>query len=121
MNVLTHSSPTRRSSDLGAGGGECRPKRMAGLLAVPVEVVVDLARHGPRDALHRLEIGEAGAGDRLGGAEMQQQRLLAPGADAWHLVEHRAQAGLGPPGAVDRKSTRLNSSHSCASRKPSSA
>src|SRR3546814_16155523 len=73
---------------------------MAGLLAVPVEVVVDLARHGPRAALHRLEIGEAGAGDRLGGAEMQQQRLLAPGADAWHLVEHRAQAGLGPPGAV---------------------
>src|SRR3546814_19203094 len=31
---------------------------------------------------------------------MQQQRLLAPSADAWHLVEHRAQAGLGPPGAV---------------------
>src|SRR3546814_9212015 len=82
---------------------------MAGLLAVPVEVVVDLARHGPRDALHRLEIGEAGAGDRLGGAEMQQQRLLAPGADAWHLVEHRAQAGLGPPGAVgaDGEAVRL--------------
>src|SRR3546814_4561192 len=40
---------------------------------------------------------------------MQQQRLLAPGADAWHLVEHRAQAGLGPPGAVgaDGEAVRL--------------
>src|SRR3546814_16846026 len=111
MNVLTHSSPTRRSSTQGAGGGECRPKRMAGLLAVPVEVVVDLARHGPRDALHRLEIGEAGAGDRLGGAEMQQPRLLAPGADAWHLVEHKSEERRDGKACVSTCRTRWSPVH----------
>src|SRR3546814_4977939 len=56
------------------------------------------------------QILEARAAHRARGAEVHQQRLLARGADARHLVERRAAHRLRALLPVDRKSTRLNSS-----------
>src|SRR3546814_2210870 len=55
-------------------------------------------------------------------AENHMMQLVVADLDRWwqHIesLELDKRFGVGPP---DRKSTRLNSSHSCASRMPSSA
>src|SRR3546814_1376773 len=106
---MTHSVPTRRSSELQC---QVREGREAGGLA-----------------LHELLFGEGvvAAGDqrlqqRVFRVVRLQQHLAwlvgAAGA-AGHLDQQLRE--LLPGAEVDRKSTRLNSSHSCASRMPSSA
>src|SRR5690606_20833104 len=69
-------------------------------LAIPVEMVIDLARHSLGNAIDSFQVGQAGARHRPRGAEMQQQRLFATGADAWYFVERRAQPRLAAPRAV---------------------
>src|SRR5262245_46170640 len=53
------------------------------------EMLANPLRHRLADALDGLQIGDAGARHRAGGAEMQQQGALAAGADAGNLVERR--------------------------------
>ncbi len=69
----------------------------------PMKMVIDLPRHRLADALDRLQVGEAGLADRLGRAEVVQQRLLALGADAGDLLQGRAQARLAAAGADRHK------------------
>jgi hypothetical protein len=52
------------------------------------------------DAFDRLEVRDAGAGDRAGGTEMQEQGSFAADADAWNLIERRLRDLLRPLGAV---------------------
>src|SRR3546814_19560126 len=65
-------------------------------------------------------------GDRDGGAEHGAAGLVSVRHQLLHLrlrdaAHGRQPVGPGLPVAADRKSTRLNSSHSCATRMPSSA
>ena len=53
-------------------------------------MIINLFCDGFADAGDAFEIGQPGAGDAAGRAEMVQQRLLAPRADAGDLVERRA-------------------------------
>src|SRR5689334_1429830 len=56
-------------------------------LLAAVEVIVDELRHSARDARYGREVGERGARDCLGRAEMLQQRALASRADALDFVQ----------------------------------
>ena len=66
-------------------------------IAFGMEMVINLLGHRLADALDPFEIGEPGAGDAARRAEMMQQRLLAPRADAGDLVERRGADRLGAP------------------------
>src|SRR5581483_12018416 len=74
-----------------------------------MEVIVDLARHRLGDTWHLGKIAEPGLRNRSGRAEMQQQRLLALGADPRHLVEDRFGDLLRALGAMraDHEAVRL--------------
>src|SRR3546814_18589616 len=101
LHVLTHSFPTRRSFDLDARRvlqnprAECRED-------CPHAELVELTH----DIFGALRMGELKAEDHA---------VLADAGEPVGVVGlHRSQS-------LDRKSTRLNSSHSCASRMPSYA
>ena len=70
---------------------------------------VDRFGHGVGYALHRLEVREARATDRLGRAEVRQQRPLARRANPRDVVKRRGRNRLGPFRAVcpDGKAVRL--------------
>jgi hypothetical protein len=72
-------------------------------------MVVDPFGYRLADAFDRLEVRDAGAGDRAGGTEMQEQGSFAAGADAWDLIKRRLRDLLRPFGAVgaDREPVRL--------------
>ncbi len=74
-----------------------------------MEVVVDGLRHGLADAVHGLEVREAGFGDALGRAEAVQQGAFALGSDAGDLVELGGYQGLGAarPVAADGEAVGL--------------
>src|SRR3546814_4022947 len=83
----------------------------------------------PRSGL--AAIADLDAAVRVGQAvfpEARLRHLRVPGRAGDVAVLHLERPGIGPPSRVwvgddppDRKSTRLNSSHQCASRMPSSA
>src|SRR5262249_47383870 len=56
-------------------------------VASPMEMIIDGLGHLRADAGDAFEIGNAGAADRLGRAEMLEQGSLARGANTGHLVE----------------------------------
>ena len=68
--------------------GGFRPIRRGHFVSVClfVEKAIDGARHLVGNARHRAKIVDAGAGDRLGGAEMAEKRAFARGADAGNLA-----------------------------------
>src|SRR6185312_8562221 len=72
-------------------------------------MVMNLLCQAAGDSGHRFDVLERGSTYRTGAAEMVQQRALAGGADARHLVERRAGDVGGAPGAMraDRESMRL--------------
>src|SRR4051812_45854335 len=70
------------------------------MLAVGVEVLIDLFRHIPADPGDLLEIGQTGARDRPHRPEMMQQRLAPRGADAADVVELGAAERLLAPGTM---------------------
>ena len=84
-------------------------RRIAGILAVGMEMIINLFCDGFADAADPLDLGEPGARHGSRRAEMMQQRVLALGADAGDLVERRAPDRLGPLGAMraDREAVRL--------------
>src|SRR3546814_13994354 len=111
LHVLTHSCPPLRASELLLGR-----RRDLQAAARPAQL-----RHRPAGHL---------VGDLEAGAVMGQQGLGDEDAETHVLVLAaaacpRACRIIGLADAAenreDRKSTRLNSSHSCASRMPSSA
>ena len=53
-------------------------------------MAVDADGEGFVDAVDLHEVGDLGAGDAAGGAEMVEQRFLARRADAFDFVERRA-------------------------------
>src|SRR3546814_6112628 len=76
--------------------------------------------------LERVGLHGEGLGERMGPILRSgvASLLLALAANMWLWHEHAALilgAVLGTTTDIDRKSTRLNSSHQCASRMPSSA
>src|SRR5258706_10206848 len=90
--------------------GIYRPQCMdGGMLAVGVEVLIDLFRDGFADALDLAEIGKTGPRDRPHRPEMMQQRLAPRRADAADLVELRAAERLltAGPVAADGETVRL--------------
>src|SRR3546814_9557383 len=100
---MTHPSPTRRSADLVAGGDGRHHRGVGDAQASEAMDAQARIHHGPDvvahpAGAHRVEDG----GDDVAGGD--GQRLVAVDL-----------------GAGDRKSTRLNSSHQCATRLPSSA
>ena len=68
------------------------------------------------DFSQSVRSGYAGCSNPYGAARTGQQGVEA----CWREVRHYCQGGTYRPG-VDRKSTRLNSSHIATSRMPSSA
>src|SRR5437764_4533216 len=80
-----------------------------GMLAVGMEVLIDLFRDRLADPRDLLEIGKPGPRDRPHRAEMMQQRLAPRRADAADLVELRAAERLlaACPVAADRETMRL--------------
>src|SRR3546814_6734268 len=108
---MTTSCPTRRSSDLKGKGfkiGTNAARRAAYARRLFPEIEVIHFRGAADTRVRKLDNGE-------------MQRLAEGGevgpADALIM----ARSGLERVGLADRQSTRLNSSHSCASRMPSSA
>src|SRR3546814_2826792 len=107
---MTHYFPTRRSADL----------RQADLVRTRLLVVDDylvlrLVRQAVRT--HEAQAGLLGR---------HAEQLVARGhqgfmAHATLVLQIEVEAGGVAEFQEDRKSTRLNSSHSCASRMPSSA
>src|SRR4051812_26676295 len=79
------------------------------MLAVGMEVLIDLFRDRLADPRDLLEIGKPGPRDRPHRAEMMQQRLAPRRADAADLVELRAAERLlaACPVAADRETMRL--------------
>src|SRR3546814_3059708 len=59
--------------------------------------------------------------DETAAAVVAPDRRILSGVVLSQIDEHRLSGGVVPAIAADRKSTRLNSSHSCAPRKPTSA
>src|SRR3546814_4612540 len=75
----------------------------------------------PHDHGHADDRQARSPRDQGGAEESQVRELRLP---LWHAVEEVHPDGVGElraPSNRDRKSTRLNSSHLCASRMPSSA
>ena len=64
------------------------------LLMLAVEECMNRFGHCCRDAINQLEIGQPGPADRLGRAEMGQQRPFARRADAGNLVERCGADGF---------------------------
>src|SRR6516165_11645711 len=62
--------------------------------------VIDQRRRALVEAGGLFEVGEAGAGDRLGRAEGEQERALARRADAGDFVERTPDEVLLAPGAM---------------------
>src|SRR5690606_30294120 len=77
--------------------------------SILVKMAVYLTGDPFRNALDRHQVIHGGAADGLGGAEMVQQRALAPGADAGDLVERVPHHLLFAAGAVraDGETVRL--------------
>src|SRR5579863_10306754 len=65
-----------------------------------MEMIIDLLCHGLADAVDALEIGQSGPRDAARGAEVMEQRALAPRADAGDLVERRLTDCLGSLGSM---------------------
>src|SRR5688572_32599451 len=66
-----------------------KSRHSASVPSAAVEVIIDLLRHGFIDALDGAQVRKTRARNRACRAEMQQQRLLALGADAGDLVQLR--------------------------------
>src|SRR5215471_18334281 len=85
---------------IGTHHSRLRRRETVGILAVRVEMVINLFCDSFAYARHSFELAEPGPGNRPGRAEMVQQRLLAACPDARDLVEWRAPEGLGSSGAM---------------------
>ena len=70
------------------------------ILALPVEVVINLFRHRLVDPGDGFEIGQAGGGDAAGRAEVQQQRAFTLPPDSGNLVQRRTGDVGGTLGAM---------------------
>src|SRR5687768_11920553 len=66
-----------------------KSRHSAWVPSAAVEMIVDLLRHGFVDALDGAQVRKTRARNRACRAEMQQQGLLALGADAGDLVQLR--------------------------------
>ena len=70
--------------------------------------------------VHGMPAAEYHAVDAIGSSTVKALVTKTP-AHAKHALSHKKQAECLALGTADRKSTRLNSSHSSVSRMPSSA
>src|SRR5688500_12408502 len=80
-----------RGSDLRRSGGSYD------ILAVRMEVIINLFGYSSANPFDSLQIRQTGPFDRPRGAEMVQQRLLAGRTNAWNLVDHRLADRLRAP------------------------
>src|SRR3546814_1631777 len=122
---MSHSFRTLRSSDLLARGGFLRDladpggARIGDAAAVGVQLAGNqLQEGGLAGAVAADQADPLALVNRDGGA-VEERVALNPEfevVDVQHGIDRAPAAGDSTAGGPDRKSTRLNSSHQCASR-----
>src|SRR3546814_18339685 len=109
----SEKAPAKESEPAPAPRQESAPSKSEALAGDRVKASPLARRLAEQKGLDLSSIKGSGPGGRIVKSDIDAGKAAAPAPSA--------QAAPGPATTVDRKSTRLNSSHYCASRLPSSA